>query len=93
MPFYDFKCVECNKVTEVFCSYDDSVNKPPKCCKVSMIRIITLTQKRSQKMSGITFPINGLTLQNLPGGPKHFNNQKQMRKYAERHDLELGALL
>lgn len=93
MPLYDFKCVKCDNITEVFCSYDDSINKPPECCETKMIRIITLTQKRLQQMSGITFPTNGLILEHLPGGPKHFKTQDQMRKYAIEHDLELGALL
>lgn len=39
------------------------------------------------------FPNGGITLKNLPGGPKTFSTQGEMKRYARKHNLELGALL
>ena len=86
MPVFDYKCPTCGTVTDAFVhKHDDLVQCPE--CLVSMVKIYTSFPQVH------LFPNGGITLKNLPGGPKTFSSQGEMRRYANKHNLELGALL
>lgn len=91
MPSFDFECVKCGKVVEEFFMNFRKM-KPPKCCDVEMKRLYTLAVTQKHKLATI-FPVDGVTLEHLPDGPKHFDSYKKMKNYAKKNNLEFQAVL
>jgi putative FmdB family regulatory protein len=50
MPTYDFKCISCNKITEIIAGFNDAVVEPI-CCGMKMSRFYS--------SPGIIFKGNG----------------------------------
>lgn len=86
MPIFEFECSRCGKkFEEFFHCYEDSVGAIV-CCGQPANRLVS-------RLGRPTFPSEGITLEHLPGGPRHFSSQREMSEYAKANDLELGALL
>jgi len=84
MPTYDFKCSICKKRTnDVFQRMSED---SPKCCGKSMDVV-------PGRCSVYAFPQEGITLEHVESQPKTFYSKKEMLNYAQKNDLELGALL
>ena len=85
MPIYDYKC-ECGeeKKDEFVFSWDTVITCDK--CKKPMIKLF----------SGFrfphTFPKNGIFLEHVSPEGKLFHSKKEMKDYAKKHDLQLGAL-
>ena len=85
-PIYDFRCSKCGKdKKDVFVhSWDDEV----KCddCDTKMKKLF----------SGFpvphVFPAEGIFLEHVSSEGKRFHSKQEMKDYAKKHDLELGAL-
>jgi hypothetical protein len=91
MPTFDFVCKGCGCVQEVLCSYKASVESPPVHCGMVMQRVFSTRVQFSNRLNGTIFPPNGVTIEHLPGGPKHFNSLSEMNKYEKAHDLQIGG--
>lgn len=86
MPLYDYRCQQCSANFEEFVHNKDDVVKCDFCKSVA-------TRQFPSTIEVHSFPPEGLTLDNLPGGPVNFKNKTELRAYAKQHNLELGALL
>lgn len=85
MPFFDFLCDSCKHVSEdVFiCHHSNCVFCPQ--CKKEM-------RKLPSCFALDCFPADGIHLEHVSKEGKTFFSKTEMRKYANKHDLELGAL-
>jgi hypothetical protein len=81
----------CGKVAEHFVHTLDYV---PKCCSTMMERLFPIPSVES-KLShcGQVFNVDGVTLENLPGGPQHFDSYKKLKSYAKENNLDIQAIL
>ena len=84
MPTYDFKCLKCGKRLDD--QFQSIKADNPICCGVEMDTVPGLC-------SGYVFPAEGITLTNVEAQPKTFHSTKEMVNYANKNNLELGALL
>ena len=91
MPIYDFKCPSCNHIIrdEFVKSWNDEV----KCkrCRAVMKKLVSTgivdgEMKRSDQL-------NGVYLEHVSPTGETFHSKKEMRRYAKKHNLELGYLL
>lgn len=84
MPLYDLQCDACGKgVVDVLMTWNDT--KPcPECgspmCKVPGCPVPHI------------FPKDGIFLKHVSSEGKRFHSKREMKNYAKKHDLELGAL-
>ena len=86
MPIYDFKCPSCQRklVDYPVQNRDEEV----KCvqCHAIMKRLFPTSFKP------MVLPRGGLYLEHVSPEGKTFYSYGEMRRYAKKHDLELGAL-
>ena len=84
MPIYDFQC-SCGsmKKDEFVRSWKTIVSCDE--CGAAMKRTPT-------QFAPHVFPSDGIHLSNVSSKGKTFYSKKEMREYAKKHDLELGAL-
>lgn len=91
MPVFDYKCKVCEKVKEYFVHNrtEDII-----CCGFPMQRLFPTRAIVNKKTHcGDIFNVDGVTLEHLPGGPKHFNSYKKLRDYAKENKLDIQAIL
>ncbi len=85
MPIFDYQCPRCNKTEERFVhKYTDLVQCST--CLISMNKMPSVPNMH-------LLPIDGIHLKHVCPGGKTFHSKVEMKKYAKKHDLELGALL
>ena len=84
MPLFDYICKCSHKTEEYVVKHDEEV-----ICE----RCKGIMEKQFPTILGPTFPSEGITLDNVEATPKHFSSKKEMRDYAKKNNLELGALL
>ena len=93
MPSYDFRCLECNHIEEYFIR---NVNNYvlPKCmkCNGDTEKVISLRAADPQKLNGIIFPVDGLTLEHVGPQPIHFDSYRDMKKFAKENNIGLSAV-
>lgn len=88
MPIYDYECLSCKtKETDVFTRSWDEKRKCKACGKI-MKRLFPIDSRFYPDI----FPAEGIFLEHVSPEGKRFFSKKEMRDYAEEHDLELGAL-
>lgn len=87
MPLYDYKCKNCDKTEKD--RYVSNRNSVVKCdnCGEKMSRLFPTT------VNPLLFPNGGIHLENVSPEGKTFHSYREMRRYAKKHNLELGALL
>lgn len=87
MPMFDYKCLSCGhkQMDEFVHCVSDTVCCP--ICNKPMERMFPT------KVGSLIFPIDGITLEHAEANPVHFNSYKELRDYAKRKNLELGAIL
>ncbi len=86
MPIFDYKCSQCgHEYKDVFVHHWDSFQWCVKCGS-QMTKLYCVPNMH-------LFPIGGVHLKNVCPGGKTFHSKNEMKKYARKHDLELGALL
>ena len=89
MPIFDYKCPSCGrKEKDVFVhKFDETV----KCkqCHANMSRLFPADSRFKPKV----FPKEGIYLEHVSAKGKRFFSEREMKDYAKKHDLELGALL
>jgi putative FmdB family regulatory protein len=87
VPIYDYKCPSCGSTRDdVFVHRHDVIIRCPK-CTLTMIKLITT------RVAVKCFPSEGVFLEHVGPKGRRFHSEKEMRQYAKKHDLELGALL
>ena len=84
MPTYDFKCQTCGKRLDN--QFQPMSADNPECCGEKMETVPGLC-------NGYVFPAEGITLEHVASTPQTFYSKKEMVNYANKHNLELGALL
>ena len=88
MPIFDYKCPHCNKKSvNVFVKhYKDKV----KCtrCGAFMCKLVS-----SFKANAHVFPADGVYLEHVSPQGKTFKSKKEMVRYANKNNLDLGYLL
>ena len=103
MPLFDYRCDDCGLVKEYFVHRHDAKIMCPDCNAISpedfaphatvfpdkifMVKLFTGTPAVH------VFPNGGIHLKNVCAGGKTFHSRNEMKRYANEHDLELGALL
>lgn len=93
MPSFDFECNRCHIVVEEFFMNFRSMKSPLcKKCDVPMTRLYTLAVVQKHKLATI-FPVDGITLEHYPGGERHFDSYKELKKSAKKDGLEIQAIL
>lgn len=96
MPIYSYFCSECHESFDVFKKSYKQMDEKTMCsvCSSVMKRNFSVPSiVHSNRVGGTIFPVNGITLKNLPGGPKHFKSYKAMKRYEKKNNLSLGAVL
>ncbi len=87
MPIYDYECADCGvKIDDEFVTHRDRKVRCPTCRK-AMTRLFPLTFVPD------AFPKFGLHLKHVCPEGKTFHSRSEMKRYAIKHNLELGALL
>ena len=86
MPLYDLKCEKCGKrMDDVLASFEDVKRMVCPDCKSKLIRV-------PGRFVPDVFPAEGIFLEHVSAKGKTFYSKKEMKDYAKKHDLELGAL-
>lgn len=87
MPIYDYKCPSCKKVKKDILVTDRK--EVIKCaqCHENMKRLFP------NRFSNHTFPNGGIFLEHVSPTGKTFHSKQEMKDYAKKNNLELGALL
>lgn len=85
MPLFDFVCNDCGKVFRDVLVPRESVEMCSECGSISISR-------RLGAPCPHIFPKDGIFLRNVSSEGKRFHSKKEMKDYANKHDLELGAL-
>ena len=91
MPIFDFKCPECGTINEnVFLKNWFS----PRYCEKRINESFCLhkMEKIPSRFFADVFPPEGIFLEHVSSTGKRFHSKREMRQYAKKHDLELGAL-
>ena len=95
MPTYNYECSRCGQEAEkLFLSIQ--AEDPPVCqhCSFIMTKIFKGSDiAKRDRVNGKIFPIDGLTLEHLPGGPRTFDSYRDMKNHAKDNGLQLGAIL
>lgn len=84
MPLYDFECNGCGKVFRDILIPRESVDTCDE-CGANVVKMVA---------AGIPhiFPSDGIFLRNVSSEGKRFYSKQEMKDYAKKHDLQLGAL-
>ncbi len=86
MPIFDYKCDRCVWVVkDLFVSNWDNLVICRKCGS-NMTKLCCVPQMH-------IIPADGIHLKHVCPGGKTFHSKRDMKQYAKKHDLELGALL
>ena len=86
MPIYDFKCPSCEKkLNDCYLKNREEIVKCTR-CRTEMKRLFP------NRVSGYCFPQEGIYLEHVSAKGETFHSTREMRDYAKKHDLELGAL-
>lgn len=94
MPVYDYRCERCEHVEEdVFVHRFDKAVLCPKCDEQDNSLPVVMTRLFTAKVFVDVFPNGGVHLKNVCAGGKTFYSRGEMKRYARKHNLELGALL
>ncbi len=88
MPIYEFICARCGKKEEKLFKKIDAAPQAPVCGHCNFI----MTQAVARPGRDI-FPSDGLTLEHVERTPRHFKSYTEMKQYAKKRNLELGAIL
>lgn len=85
MPIYDFVCKKCKKEKkdEFTKSWEEVVTCD---CGEEM-------EKKPSSFMPKVFPAEGIFLEHVSAEGKRFFSEKEMKDYARKNDMELGALL
>jgi len=86
MPIFDYECGDCGHIKQdVFVK---SWKEPVDCirCACAMTKLCAVPQMH-------LIPIDGIHLKHVCPGGKTFHSKREMKEYAKKHNLELGALL
>ncbi len=83
---YTYQCTMCNEEERRFVHCKD---EPVTCsnCKGEMSRLFPRT------FAAHSFPADGIYLEHVSPTGKTFYSKTEMKVYAKKHNLELGALL
>ena len=85
MPIYDFQCPKCKLIVkDVFTKHWDQKEVCKKCKEIM--------EKIPSRFFPDVFPNGGIHLEHVSAEGKTFYSKGEMRKYAKKYDLELGAL-
>ena len=85
---YDYQCDKClHKLIDVYVRRMDERVDCPK-CENEMTRLFPV----DSRFKPYVFPADGIHLEHVSATGKTFYSKKEMRDYAKKHDLELGAL-
>jgi putative FmdB family regulatory protein len=86
MPLYDYTCNKCKRTEEIF--VHSSEEEVPKCnCGGTLKREFPTSARIG------LFPSGGVFLEHASAKGEHFETKQQMRDFAKKNDMELGALL
>ena len=55
-------------------------------------KVISLRAADPQKLNGIIFPVDGLTLEHVGPQPIHFDSYRDMKKFAKENNIGLYAV-
>jgi putative FmdB family regulatory protein len=87
MPIFDYKCPSCHiKIEDKFVRNRKEV-VVCKQCHAQMQRLFP------NRVNAYVFPQEGIHLEHVSAKGKTFHSTQEMRDYAKKNDLELGALL
>ena len=91
MPVYDFICKKCNK--ELKDEFVHSWEEAPSCCNRQMERLFPVPTIRfkHERIGGIIFPIDGVTIDHAEANPVHFNSYKELKEYEKKNNVMIGA--
>lgn len=86
MPIFDYRCKNCEKeMLDVFVPKWDTLVTCKYCGREEQ-------EKIPSRFLAAIFPNGGIFLEHVSPEGKTFYSKKEMREYATKHDLELGAL-
>jgi len=85
MPVFDYQCPRCLTTEERFVHRHDDLVQCTKCL-ISMNKLACVPAIH-------TMPLEGIHLKHVCPGGKTFHSKNEMKAYAKKHNLELGALL
>ena len=87
MPIYDYKCPSCENIKrdEFVKKFDETI----KCeqCRINMIKLV------SGGVKARCWPADGVYLEHVSANGKTFKTKKEMIKFANKKNMELGYLL
>lgn len=87
MPIFDYKCPSCNAVKkDIFVNNWKEVINCPQCHE-------TMKRLFPTGVNAKVFPQEGIFLEHVCPEGKRFHSTQEMKDYAKKNDLELGALL
>ena len=88
MPIFDYKCPACSAVRkDVLIRAGDYSDIGVWCkCGASMFKMPAVPNMH-------LFPIGGIHLKHVCPGGRTFYSKNEMKQYAKKHDMDLGALL
>lgn len=86
MPIYDYTCTCGDKKGDEFVTYYDAKVRCDKCGSI-------MERQFPLQFVPAMFPKDGIHLKHVCPGGKTFSSKTEMKRYAIKHNLELGALL
>lgn len=86
MPIYDYECVCGENKDDEFVTHWESVVSCDKCGRV-------MERQFPLRFEIDTFPKGGIHLKHIGPEGKTFYSKTEMKRFAVKHGLELGALL
>ncbi len=86
MPIFDYQCNVCESIIKDVFVYSWKDVLDCKNCGGSMTKLCCVPQMH-------IIPTDGIHLKHVCPGGKTFHSKNEMKRYAKKHDLELGALL
>lgn len=94
MPIYDYKCVSCGLVREEYLPLKMSNCDSLVCqCGSKLKRIITISSSKIGPVEAALASPGGLYLEHVSNKGETFHSKRQLKDYARKHNLQLGALL
>ena len=88
MPIFDYRCVRCGAVRKDVLIRAGACNDIGVWCKCGsdMFKMPAVPNMH-------LFPIGGIHLKHVEPGGKTFYSKNEMKQYAKKQNMELGALL